>query len=448
MNSVSTLALALGALAAAVVVVLVLRAAPRTAFVLWVVVLFFVPVWIGVTAGTFWAAISLITIVAMIACGGSVRLSPVDGFVAAFAILVVGQFALRATGLSATVIALVEWVVPYVWGRLVFARLEATFVVRTIAAATTVAAALALIEFATGVNPFLLLPAQGPSFEVWGTLQTRAGFVRVEGAFGHSIALGASLAMGSAFIVAAAWRSAWKVAALGMVAAATVLTFSRIGMVTLVLAVALSVIALPNISRSTRVAVATAGALAAVVVIPFLGTVFLDAGQEASGSAAYRGGLLELLPLVQLFGSAPSLEGVTVGGQYLGYYAGSVDNALLVVALRVGWIPTFLLVLALILAMIPILRPRASNPALIAVVTQIPSLFTVAFITQYGMFFWFLVGLAVSYEVERRSTGAAADPLIGSVDPAAPRQIGDARAADEASVSVVRRQRAFGGATV
>lgn len=404
MDSLSTLGLLLGALCAAVIVALVMRAAPRLMFAVWVAVLFFVPVWIGVSVGTFWAAISIVTILAIVACGASVRLSPVDGFVAAFAFLVVGEFALRAATLSATVIALVEWVVPYIWGRLVFARLEASFVVRCIAAATAMAAALALVEFASGTNPFLLLPPQGPSFEVWGTLQNRAGFVRVEGAFGHSIALGASLAMGSAFIVAAPWRTWLKVVLLGVVAGATVVTFSRIGLTTLVLAVALSIFTLPNITRATRVAVAMTGVIAGLIVVPFLGGVFFDAGQEAGGSAAYRGGLLDLLPLVQVFGSAPALEGVTIGGQYLGYYAGSIDNALLVIALRVGWIPTIVLVIALVLAMIPILRRGGGNPALIAVVTQIPSLLTVAFITQYGMFFWFLVGMAVAFETRRRET--------------------------------------------
>ncbi|MET0811966.1 MAG: hypothetical protein ABWY03_02855 [Microbacterium sp.] len=404
MDGLATLGLLFAGLCAAVVVALVMRAAPKIMFVLWVLVAFFVPVWIGVSAGTFWAAITIVTILAIVACGASVRLSAVDGFVAAFAFLVIGAFALRSTSLSATVIAIVEWVIPYIWGRLVLARLEASFIVRGIAAATVAAAAFALIEFATGVNPFLLLPAQGPSFEVWGTLQNRAGFVRVEGAFGHSIALGATLAMGSAFVVASPWRPWWKVVLLAIVAGATVLTFSRIGLTTLVLAVALSIFTLPHITRATRVVVGVTGVVAGLIIVPFLGAVFLDAGQEAGGSAAYRGGLLDLLPLVQVFGSAPALDGVTIGGQYLGYYAGSIDNALLVVALRVGWIPTAILVVALVLAMLPIFRRGGSNPAVIAVITQIPALFAVAFITQYGMIFWFMVGLAVAYETRRRAS--------------------------------------------
>lgn len=402
MGALASIGLMLVGLCALAVVALLMRAAPRGTFVLWGIVLFFVPVWIGASAGTFWAAITVVTILAIVSCGGSVRLSPIDGLVAAFVLLVVAEYALKSMSLSATVIALVEWIVPYIWGRLVLSRIPAAFVTRWIAVLTTVAALLAIVEFASGVNLFLLLPAQGPSFEVWGTLQDRGGFIRAEGAFGHSIALGASLAMGSAFVVATSWRTWLKVVALGLVAVATVLTFSRIGITTLVLAVAVSIFTLPQITRATRTAVAITGIVAAAIIVPFLGGVFLDAGEEAGGSASYRTGLLDLLPLIRLLGAAPNLDGVVIGGQYLGYYANSIDNALLVVALRAGWIPTILLALVIIGSIAPLLRRGGASPANIAVATQIPSLFTVAFITQYGMFFWFMVGFAVASELARR----------------------------------------------
>ena len=46
-----------------------------------------------------------------------------------------------------------------------------------------------------------------------------------------------------------------------------------------------------------------------------------------------------------------------------------------------------------------LLRRGGANPAAIAVAAQIPSLFTVAFITQFAVAFWFLVGVAVSWPV-------------------------------------------------
>jgi hypothetical protein len=412
MSALASIGLMLVGLCALAVLALVMRAMPRGTFVLWGIVLFFVPVWVGASAGTFWAATTVVTILAIVSCGGSVRLSPIDGVVAAFVLLVVAEYALKSMSLSATVIALVEWIIPYIWGRLVLSRISASFVTGWIAALATVAAALAILEFVSGVNLFLLLPAQGPSFEVWGTLQDRGGFVRAEGAFGHSIALGASLAMGSAFVVATSWRTWLKVVALGIVAVATVVTFSRIGLTTLVLAVALSLFALPQITRAARTAVAITGVVAAAIIVPFLGGVFLDAGEEAGGSASYRTGLLDLIPLIRPLGAAPNLDGVVIGGQYLGYYANSIDNALLVVALRAGWIPTILLAVAIIGSIVPLLRRGGASPANIAVATQLPSLFTVAFITQYGMFFWFMVGLAVASELARRHAVDAADIAV------------------------------------
>ena len=183
------------------------------------------------------------------------------------------------------------------------------------------------------------------------------------------------------------------------------------------LAVALSIFPLPRLPKATRAAVVTTGVVASAIVIPFLGAVFLDAGEEAGGSASYRTGLLDLIPLIRPLGAAPNLDGVVIGGQYLGYYANSIDNALLVVALRAGWIPTILLALAIIASIVPLFRRGGASPANIAVATQIPSLFTVAFITQYGMFFWFMVGLAVASEFVRRGGAEQAEGAtsLGSV---------------------------------
>jgi hypothetical protein len=43
-----------------------------------------------------------------------------------------------------------------------------------------------------------------------------------------------------------------------------------------------------------------------------------------------------------------------------------------------------------------VLIPGRANPASIALVAQIPAMFSVALITQYGMFVWFVGGLAVA----------------------------------------------------
>lgn len=394
----STLLLAGIAAGIGVIGILLFRASPRLTFVAWAVVLFFVPVWIGVSVGFFWSAITLLTLVAVLTNLSDIRLNAIDLLMAVFALMAAVLFALKAATLSATVIALLEWVLPYIWGRLVLARLNRSFVTRVLAAVAIAAAVLGLAEFATGTNLFVMLPSMSSDlYATWGPLQMRADQLRVEGAWGHSIALGAGLAMSSAFVVAARWPVAVRLIALGLLAGATVTTISRIGMLTLAFTVVLSILLLPGLDRAMRWSVAALTVVGALIVIPFVGGIFLEAGDEAGGSADYRTGLFSLVSQVQLFGGAGDWTGRTVGGDYLGAYAKSVDNAFLVFALRFGWVPSLLLLAVLVLVGLSILRPGKASPAGIAVAAQLPAIFAVALITQAGAYLWFLAGLAVAW---------------------------------------------------
>lgn len=407
-TTLSTPFLAVLALASAVVGVLVFRAMPRLTFVVWTIVLFFAPVWIGVQLGFFWAALTLVTILAIGANLHRIRWVPADTLVLLFVAISCGVFGLGRASLSAIVILLLEWIVPYIWGRLVLGRLRMGFVASSLGVAATVAAVLALIEFATGSNAFMLLPALGPSYEAWGVLQYRGGNLRAEGAFGHSIALGASLALATAFVLATRWRTIAKVIALGVITAAVVVTFSRIALVCLVITVGLSLVFQRSMSRGARVGVIVTAVLAATVAVPVLSEVFLNAGAEAAGSAVYRADLFALVGQLNWFGASIDWDQLA-GGVYLATYADSVDNAFLVVALRFGIVPALLLVVLMLVAVVSLLVPGRANTATIAVVAQIPALFSVAMITQYGMFLWFVGGLGVALWTRRDET----PPTIG-----------------------------------
>lgn len=419
----SLLLLAPLALCAGGVSLLLFRASPRATFVVWTLVLFLVPIWIGATIGFFWAALTLVTLAAIVAHLSDLRLTSIDGLVAAFALLVLVLFALNLATLSASVIAILQWVLPYIWGRIVLVRLPAQFVVRTIAAVAVLAAVLALIEFFTRVNVFVLVPGPGP-YSVWGTIQPRASFLRVEGAFGHSIALGASLAMSTAFVIAARWRTPVTLLALVLLVGAIVVTFSRIGLVTAGLTIALGIILLPGVSRAARWSIVAGGATAVALIVPFIGSVFVDAGDEAGGSADYRSDLLSVLGAVQPFGTAGDWSDRLVDGVYLGGFADSVDNTLLLIALRFGWVPTFV-VIAVFVAIVLSMVQRGPNPASIAVAAQLPALLAVALITQFGMYLWFLAGLSVAWSI---ASG------------------GDARRGNELSLPRPVRQQPVGGA--
>ncbi|MEP6842227.1 MAG: hypothetical protein ABJA11_01815 [Pseudolysinimonas sp.] len=395
-SGLGTSGLAILGVSGLLVTILVFRAMPRLAFVAWGIVLFFVPVWIGATVSFFWAAITVVTLVAIVASLGRVRWAAPDALVLVFAALCVLLLALGRASFSATVVVLLEWVVPYIWGRLVLSRVRAGFVYRAIAALAVAAAVFALLEFATGRNLFVELPALGPSYAIWGPLQYRGGFLRAEGAFGHSIALGASLAMATAFLLASSLRTAVKLLALLLILSAIVVTFSRIGLVGVVITVGLSVVLGTRLSRVARAVIVIVAAVGAILVIPFLSEVFLDAGTEASGSAAYRGDLFQLVPHLAWFGSSTDFSVITADGTYLGAFADSVDNALLVIALRFGIIAALLVVVLILTAVVSVLIRGRANAGSIALVAQIPAMFSVAFITQYGMFVWFAGGLAVS----------------------------------------------------
>ncbi len=406
--------IALGVLGG-LVVYMILRAAPRTTVVLWVAVLFFVPIWVGVAVGPFLSAVTIVTLLAMATSSRSIELTAADALMAVLVFLLVGQYALKLTSLPSMFVAMTDWVLPFVWGRLILTRVHSGFLALVLATAATVAGTLAVVEGLTGENPFVGISFGSPTLQAqWGTLQERGGSIRAEGAFGHSIALGATLAMMSAFVLACRWRLWAKLASLIVIVAAITFTLSRIGLVTLVITIALSLIVLPSLSRRAKWFILLAGLIAAVVVVPLLSEIFLSAGREAGGSADYRWDLFALFPLIPWFGSAADFSGLTVDGQYFGNFATSVDNAILVAALRAGLVPAVLLILIIVLAIVPAFRQRSTNAASIAVAGQVPGLFAVAFITQYATIFWFVVGLAVAGEVARRQAGRVSNaPTLG-----------------------------------
>lgn len=418
-TTVPTVLLVLGGLAALGLAVLGMRQAPRAAFVAWAVALFFLPVWVGFSAGFFWAAITLLTVFLIATNWAVVPLRAGDAWILAFVALTTVLHGLGSVALSALVIAILEWVVPYIWGRVVLARVSTHWITGTIAGVAVAAAAFTILEFVAGWNPFILIPGSGEAHSTWSTLQFRGGVARAEGAFGHSIALGASLAMSVAFVVATRLRTVWKVFAVAIVSTGVVLTFSRAGMITLVLTLVLSTFLLPGLSQWFRMSFAVFAIFAVAVVVPLIDSVFGASDDDLAVSGGYRTDLLVLLPQIQLFGSPGDWQSRVVGDEYLGYFARSIDNALMLILLRVGWIPTILLIAVIVCAAITAVRRKTRNPAALAVVGQLPSLVVVAMITQYGMFLWFCVGLALAWSqntepVPSRSPQGLAAATIGS----------------------------------
>ncbi|WP_431278365.1 hypothetical protein [Leifsonia poae] len=393
----------------AVAAFLVLRRSPKLAVATWIVVLCFVPVWIGLGIGFngnyYLPAVSAAALLVMVTLLPirSFRFSLLDGLVVM--LIVFGLTSLLAESPTIAlgfVFSLVTYfVIGYVFGRLAPLRVEASWIYGAIAVAFTVVAGLAIIEFFTGWNPFVLITSGNSMFATWGSIQERGGVARAEGAFGHSIALGSSLAIAIPLTLAARFPLLVRAGMVLLMLFATVLTFSRIGMIGALLGLVLSIVFMRDaISRRSRIVLTTGILLVSAVLFPLVSTVFDDAGNEATGSAAYRSDLLSLLGSMNLVGVADSARRDSTGQVYFGNFR-SIDSQLILTGLSSGLIALILIVATLVAGIVLVFARRAT-PATIAVVAQIPALATVALITQYSVFLWFAVGLAASTQLAQR----------------------------------------------
>lgn len=403
----SSVPLALVPLALAVVVGVVLLAyrQPRAGVTVWLVVICVVPVWFGISISYYFSPASLVGIPVAIALLarklppiGVVDLLAVFFFVACLAPVVLG-----GSTDSTVFTVLAEWLVAYVIGRFATAVAEPEWIYSVVAVLFTIVGLWAVIEYFLHWHPFVDLGPKNGLSETWAPIQGRGAQERSEGAFGHSIALGACLAMAMPLTLMSRFRPAVRLLMVVAMLAGTVFTLSRVSLGCAALGLLLTV----AFVRSERIAqvrgwvLGILGAAAAAVVPMFL-TVLADAGSEASDSGEYRGWILRLVPEIDLVGFSSVAYRTPSGVLRFGEFR-SIDNALLLIGLTYGAIAIVIGLVLLVIATLRVLVRRASAPV-VAIVAQIPALVSVALITQYAMFFWFVAGLAVATSI---GSGAA-----------------------------------------
>jgi hypothetical protein len=390
-------------LAAAALCVYLIRKRPKAGLALWLSVLCFIPYWVGVDIKLFFPAVTAAALVLITALATLVpfRVSLVDWAVAFVVITYfVGAF-LGMTTLASGFTLVATWAVSYLLGRMVIPRVSPTWCYAAVGVAFTVVAVLAAVEFVTGLNVFVNWHSTASSYAIWSPLQYRGGLLRVEGAFGHSIALGASLSIAIPLVIASTLRLWIRFSMVGVMVAATVLTFSRTGMVCAVLGLLLAVLCLPNdLSRRLKVYVSCAVLAVGAAGLPYANRFFESAGTEASGSADYRGDLLPLVGDMRILGMSPAFAVSPRGDATFSGFK-SIDSALVLIGLTYGYLPLATVVLLLLAAVILVLRRGATAPT-VALVAQIPALATVALITQYAVFLCFTAGLAVAAQAAAR----------------------------------------------
>jgi hypothetical protein len=420
---IDTLVVLAAAAAGGMLCLVVARRAPRLALAAWLVTVCAVPVWLGSGAGVPLepqVVVGLGVLAAFLPLRGGVpvRLTVADLVVAALLVSALVPAVLGRSTLSNVVVLGAQWIGAYLLGRLVPHRVPLRWVYGAVTVAFTCVAVLALLEWATGWNPFLSVPGSGGLYDSWATIQERGGQARAEGAFGHSIALGGSLALALPLTLVAPFRPPVRVATATVVLLACAVTLSRIGVGTAVLGLVLALLLLPGVDLPARLRWWLTGGLVvtAAVVAPVVSRVFAAAGDEASASAAYRGDLLALLDDVQLLGLAPSYHVTPSGRAFFGEFR-SIDSALVLLALNHGWMSLLCVLVGVVLAVGALLRGRATAPT-VALVAQLPAVATVALITQYSGWLWFVAGLAVaSHALERRSAATPPGGAWPSVTP-------------------------------
>lgn len=401
-------------LALAILAYLVCRRSPRIAFAGWLLTVCFVPIWFGISLPFYFSLATLGAALVLTACLPIVshRLGLADWGIAVLFAASLAPFLIGLTSLASAIVV-PQWATAFLLGRLIAYRVPLDAVYRYLSIIVTAAAALAIVEFLLSWNPFVELATSSPLFNRWSPLQERGGIIRAEGAFGHSIALGACLALVIPIALTARFRIGVRLAMVLVLIGGTVVSFSRIGMLCAMLAVALSVLFLrQEFTAQLRVLIASASLLAGLILVPFITSTFDAAGDEASSSAAYRGDLLSLIPAMQPLGLAANLDTTPSGEVYFGGFR-SIDSALILFGLTYGWIP-LLLIGASILAAIVLTVIRQASPPMVAVVAQLPAVFSVALINQYAIFLWFIVGLAVYSRSEL--LGESATTLEDSVE--------------------------------
>lgn len=380
---------------------------PHIAFILWLCVLCFVPIWFGLRFGGFWSPSALMGCALLIgvAVRKRIRFTDVgstDVLVLIFAVLITLLTLGGEVREGHAMTALSQWIVAFLVVRALTREVGTDFVYTSIALLFTIVAAFAVIESVTKHNLFHASIPLGTEFSTISKTQQRGGEVRVEFSFGHAIALGNSVAMAIPFALAARLPGVARAACVALLSTAAILTISRSAILTMGLAVLLSLWALDGrtLKLWLRTVILVVVGIAAYFALPWVTSVFGKAATETQSTGAYRDNLMSMFPLTKPFGLADGYS-ETVSGIFTWHGLHSLDNTFLRLAVNFGWLPMLVVAGALAASVWRVVSRRGS-PADISLAAVIPALFTVALITQFGAVVFMCLGISAAVAAERR----------------------------------------------
>lgn len=397
-----------------VVAVLAFSRFPQLGLVCFLATVAFVPIWVGTTVVLYLPAVTVVGAWLMIAMArrGLPRWALADLLVLFIFLVALITPLVAPYSLTAVFDVISYWIIGYGAGRTVMTHLDARDVYRIMAAVFVPVAVLSVVEFAFGWHGLAEFGPPTQLHQFWGEIQMRGGLVRSEGAFGHSIALAVSLAMVAVTTVEARGSRAWRLTAVATMVAGIAVTLSRLGLICAVVGLIGCVLLLRSdeAQRLRKPLVAVLGA-GIIVLVPLVSQVLARAGREATESSNYRSDLTANVSRIAWLGLTDAMQRSAFGRVYYGGFR-SIDSELLLAGMLYGWLVLGLLVAVVGLLVAMVLRGRATAPA-IAVVAHVPALATVALITQYHLFFWFVLGLAVASTAGSVSRPAKGHSAVG-----------------------------------
>jgi hypothetical protein len=377
---------------------LLVRVNTRAAFVTWIIAMAAVPPWLEVPVDHYTLTVpvvmSAIVVLSRIDMPWD-RFSWTDLAVGCLVVLLVLADLRHTLPGFVEDQGLTQWALCYLAARRLY-TLSADAIAGCLSVVGSILGGLAVLQTFIDFDmakfaPFNFVTNLG-QYQSWAPLQYRGGFLRAELTFGHSIALGGSLALCLPFaLTTGTTRTRWLRTLL--ILGGTFATFSRGALIADGLVLLVGLLG----SRATPTVRAVGTLLLTAIVVP-LASLFASAISSATDtgtSTAYRVHLLSVFGYARPLGIA--IQGFRfVPGQNFDFYGfQSIDSTILYVALYAGWLPTLLYVAPVVILAARGLRYEW-RPLDTAVLSQIPLILTVAPLTQYQSFYWLVVGLAVS----------------------------------------------------
>lgn len=403
------------AITCAAVILYVSVVSPHSAFVLWLLSICMLPFWAGIRYFAYIPPSSLVGIAVLlgILVRKRSRLNTWDYSALYFFAFVAALGIVGASLPGHAVSVLSQWALSYVIGRYLVEQVGREFAFSAIAVIFTAVAVLVLFEFSLGWNPYYATNSGLGQFAEIGEAQERGGIIRAEWAFGHSIALSNSLALAIPIILGSSLKTPVRLASVAVVCVAGLLTFSRSGIISILLAVLLAIcVGKQQITRKIKFLIVAALCVVAVVAYPYMVQVFESASEETSRSAEHRLAIFDLFPYINPFGVAEDYS-ETSSGVFNWHGVISIDNAFLRIAVNFGFIPAAVSIMYFAIIATKMVSSR-ENLAWLALLAISPALFTVALITQFGSLVWFFVGLGSFLTVRVRQAKVFTNDRVNS----------------------------------